>query len=99
MLTEILKSVASAGLSVGDAEWQELKAWVVRHNPKWAGRDPDSIPDGPVVKYLSEHIPEYRSCAVADRGAGPTTYFVSGLGKPSMNHEEFMAFLRSHYGD
>lgn len=81
-----------------DAEWDELKAWAVRHNPEWADRDPSTIGDGSVVRWLYMNIPEYDgSCQPGDHN-GPTTYFVKNLGVNIMTHEEIMNFLIDKYG-
>ena len=77
-------------------EWNELKAWALRHNPKWAGKTIDQVGDGPVVKYLYLEIPEYDGSASKDNG--PCDYFVNNAPKRVMNHEEFMALLIERYG-
>lgn len=77
-------------------EWAELKDWAIRHNPEWANEDPSKIGDGPVVRWLFLNIPEYDGGSWRDDG--PTTYYVKGQSKPTMNHEELMALLISRYG-
>ena len=78
-------------------EWAELKAWVIRHNPEWAGMDPSEFGDGPVTRWLYLNIPEYDGYSYKDDG--PMTYYVKGQDKPTMNHEEMMALLIGKYGE
>lgn len=90
---EMIAEITGGGYS---EEWRELKDWAVRHNPEWEGRDPSTISDGPVIRYLFLNIPEYDGSA--HRGDGPTTYFVKGQSVNTMNHEQFMALITSKYG-
>lgn len=81
-----------------DAEWEELKAWAVRHNPDWEGRDPSTVGDGAVTRWLFMNIPEYDGyCQPGDHN-GPMTYFVKNLNVNTMTHEEIMSFLTEKYG-
>ncbi len=93
-LTDEMMKQFSGG---SEEEWLELKAWVIRHNPAWAGKTVDEIGDGPIVRYLYMEIPEYDGCA--SRDDGPADYLVNVAGKTVMNHAEFMALLRERYGD
>ena len=77
-------------------EWEELRDWAIRHNPEWEGKDPSKIGDGPVTRFLFINIPEYDGGSWRDDG--PTTYYVKGQSKPTMNHAELMALLTSRYG-
>ena len=86
-----------AQITGGSAEeWAELKAWAIRHNHEWDDKDPSSIGDGPVVRWLFLNIPEYDGSASRDNG--PATYFVKGLDVKTMNHQEMMAMLTERYG-
>lgn len=78
-------------------EWAELKAWAINHNPEWKGKDPTTISDGRVGRWLFLTIPEYDGFCYRDDG--PTTYFVNGQSTPTMNHEQLMALLISKYGE
>lgn len=92
-LTEEMLSQISGG---SKEEWMDLRAWVIRHNPNWAGRDPETISDGAISLWLHRNIPEYDG--YASRENEPADYFVNNADKRVMSHSEFMALLANRYG-